>query len=95
VTTTTGAASSTVTVMAENFAFSPATVTIKVGDKVQWTFREGSHTTTSGASGTADGRWNQVITPEAPATVTFGQAGQFAYFCAFHPGMTGTVIVQT
>ena len=85
----------TVTVSAENFGFSPAAITISVGDTVQWVLSDGSHTTTSGAAPTPDGLWNQVITAEAPVSVTFDQAGQFRYYCRFHAdSMQGTVVVE-
>ena len=94
-TTTAPAGGSTVTVGAENFGFSPAAVTISVGDTVQWVLSNGSHTTTSGAALTPDGLWNQVITAEAPVLVTFDQAGQFPYYCRFHAdSMRGTVVVE-
>lgn len=94
-TTTAPAGGSTVTIGAENFGFSPATITISVGDTVKWVLSEGSHTTTSGAAPTPDGLWNQVITAEAPVSVTFDQAGQFRYYCRFHiDSMRGTVVVE-
>jgi plastocyanin len=66
-----------------------------VGDTIQWLLREGSHTTTSGTAPAPDGGWNQVITADLPVEVTFTQAGEFAYFCRFHPDfMQGTVVVQ-
>jgi plastocyanin len=94
-TTTAPAAGSTVTIGAENFAFSPATVTIKAGDTVQWVLRDGSHTTTSGTFAAPDGRWNQVITADAPVSIKFDQPGQFLFYCRFHPdSMRGTVVVE-
>ena len=94
-TITTSAGGVTVMVGAQNFAFSPSTVTINVGDTVQWLLREGSHTTTSGTAPAPDGGWNQVITADLPVEVTFTQAGEFAYFCRFHPDFVqGTVVVQ-
>jgi plastocyanin len=95
VTTTAPAGGSTVTIGAENFGFSPSTVTISVGDTVQWVLSDGNHTTTSGAAPTPDGLWNQVITAEAPVSVTFDQAGEFRFYCRFHPdAMQGTVVVE-
>ena len=84
-----------VSIGAENFGFSPANVTIKVGDSVQWILREGNHSSTSGSAPSPDGGWNQVITADAPVSVTFDQAGQFRFFCRFHPdSMQGTVVVE-
>jgi len=94
-TTTAPAGGSTVTIGTSNFSFSPATVTVSVGDIVQWVLNDGSHTTTSGVAPTPDGLWNQVISADAPVSVTFDQAGQFPFYCRFHPDfMQGTVVVE-
>jgi plastocyanin len=72
--------------------FSPNPISIKVGDNVTWT-NNGSvtHTSTSNT-----GAWNTGnLTPGAiSAAVTFNTTGTFAYHCAIHPSMTGTVIVS-
>lgn len=92
--TTGGEGGDVVDVFAEDFAFNPSMVTIKVGDSVRWNLSSGSHTTTSG-TGTPDGRWNQAIAEEAPVVVTFSEAGEFPYYCRFHPDfMSGTVVVE-
>jgi plastocyanin len=72
-------------------SFSPATLTINVGDTVTWTNADDSpHTVTAGSGGFDSG------TMEAGATFsfTFEEAGTFAYVCAFHDEMLATVIVQ-
>jgi len=70
-------------------------VTIKVGDTVQWVQRLGVHTTTSGSPTAPDGLWDQLITAEAPVSITFDQAGQFQFYCRFHvDSMLGSVVVQ-
>ena len=85
----------TVTVGAEDFAFSPATLTIEAGDTVQWELRDGSHTTTSGDPPTGDGLWNEVITVDIPVSIPFDEPGEFRFFCRFHPdAMQGTIVVQ-
>ncbi|MGH8925525.1 MAG: cupredoxin domain-containing protein [Acidimicrobiia bacterium] len=90
-TTTTAGPATSVTITATNFAFSPSSVTINIGDTVQWVLGSGSHTTTSGAFPNPDGRWDQTIT--APVAVVFTQSGQFNFFCRFHPDMQGTIVV--
>ena len=93
--TTVGGGGATVTVGAENFAFSPATVTVKAGDTVQWVLRDGSHTTTSGTAAAADGRWNEAITADAPVSIPFAEPGEYPFFCRFHPdAMRGTIVVE-
>lgn len=94
-TTTSGApAGEVVDVFAEDFAFAPAEVTVRVGDSVRWNLSSGSHTTTSG-SGTPDGRWDQAIAEENPVVITFAEAGIFPYYCRFHSDfMSGRVVVE-
>ena len=85
--------------------FSPATLTIGVGDTVRWTWASSFHNVASGASCSAN---SQFCSPNnmncAAGTLsnsgavyqhTFTQAGTFAYFCSQHcaQGMTGTVNV--
>lgn len=83
------AAVSTVTIA--NFAFSPDTVTIGVGDSVTWTNGDGTaHTATAG-----DGSFDTgSIAAGASETVTFDTAGTFPYICSIHPTMTGSVVVE-
>jgi plastocyanin len=73
------------------FAFSPATVTISMGDSVTWTNQDGTaHTAT--ASGTFD---SGNLAGGASYTATFSTAGTYDYLCSIHPTMTGRVVVQT
>jgi len=83
-------AQSTVNVSIENFSFSPASISVSAGDTVVWTNNDSvAHTVTStdGAFDTGD------IAPGASASVTFENAGTFAYICSIHPSMTGSVDV--
>jgi plastocyanin len=94
---TTGAVSEggDVSVSADDFSFSPATVTVSVGDSVTWTLAGGAHTTSSGSTPDLDGLWDQALTADAPFTFTFEEPGTYEYFCRFHADfMTGTVIVE-
>jgi plastocyanin len=73
----------------EGFAFSPATVTVNVGDTVTWTNNDGTaHTATGSGFDTGN------IAGGASDSVTFQSAGSFDYVCSIHPQMTGTVVVQ-
>jgi plastocyanin len=78
-----------------DFAFTPATRTIAVGDTVIWRFNSGSHTTTA-ERGQAE-RWNSgPRTTPAGQTFrhTFNRPGRFQYFCIPHAGfMRGVVTV--
>lgn len=78
-----------------DFSFSPSRVTISVGDSVTWNLAGGTHTATSGTAPEGDGIFNQTLNASAPFTFTFEEAGEYPFFCRFHPDfMTGTVTVQ-
>ena len=69
--------------------FDPNEVEVSVGDTVQWTnVGNVGHTVTfdegpDSGSLASDDRFDH----------TFEEAGEFAYVCAIHPAMTGTVTV--
>jgi plastocyanin len=72
-----------------SFAFSPATITVTAGDTVTWiNGDEVAHTATG--SGWDSG----TIAAGASGSVTFATAATFAYECAIHPAMLGTVVVK-
>ena len=75
----------------QNSAFAPATTTIRVGDTVAWTNRDAfSHTSTSDT-----GAWDTgVLRAGGSGSFVFTVAGTFAYHCAIHAFMHGTIVVQ-
>jgi len=84
-----------------NNFFSPATVTVRVGDTVTWNWNSGgiNHSTTSGACPpcTPDGHWNSGLKGSGTFSHTFtsGDAGTRPYYCTVHGAfMTGTVQVN-
>jgi plastocyanin len=88
VTTTASAAEVAADISVEGFAFVPARVTITLGETVRWTNMDAvGHTTTSD-----DGSWNDSLSQPFEFTPT--EAGTFEYFCAIHPEMRGTLIVE-
>ena len=75
----------------QGYAFSPSSITINVGDTIVWTnYDSASHTVTSN-DGTFD---SGSIANGNTFSFTFTSAGTFDYYCAPHPGMTGSVTVQ-
>ena len=92
------AASSGTPVTIVDFAFSPESVNVSVGDTVTWTNTGSSqHTSTSGAPGAPDGTWDSgTLSNGGTFSHVFGQAGNFHYYCRFHgaSGMTGVVSVH-
>lgn len=75
----------------QNFAYSPSTITVKVGDKVTWTNKD-----SIGHSATADnGSFDTGVLQQGQSgSITFHKAGTFTYHCSVHPTMKATVIVQ-
>lgn len=86
-------AAQTKTVAVKNNAFSPATVSIKKGDKVTWRWTQGgvSHNVTP-AKGGAGSR--TTATKGYTFTKTFTKAGTFTYVCTLHSAMKSTVKVR-
>lgn len=77
-----------------NYSFSPASVTVKVGETVMWVNDTAVPHTSTSDSGSAL-TWDSSAISSAGGTysMTFTKAGTFAYHCAFHPFMHGKVIV--
>jgi plastocyanin len=74
----------------DNFAFAPATLTVKAGATVTWTNRdEEPHTVAA-----TDGSFHSPgMGTGATFSHTFPTAGKFDYVCSIHPSMHGTVVV--
>ena len=75
----------------DNFSFSPGVVTVPAGGRVVWVNRDDvPHTVTaSGKTFTS----NALDTDEQFSRV-FPAAGEFDYYCAIHPHMTGRIVVK-
>lgn len=78
-------------IVIESMRFSPASLTVKRGDRIVWENRDlFPHTATSNAKAfdsedlAATGSWTYVA--EKP--------GDYAYHCAYHPTMTARLIVR-
>ena len=73
------------------FNFSPASVTVAVGDTVTWTNSDDVPHTATADGGAFD---TGTLDNGGTNTVTFSTAGTFPYHCSVHPQMTGTVVVE-
>ena len=73
------------------FSYSPANLTVAVGDTVTWTNSDAqAHTATA-----TDGSWDTGnLGNGASGSVTFPTAGSFPYRCDIHPDMTASITVQ-
>lgn len=89
------AAAKTATVTIKGFAFSPATLTVSKGTVVTFTNEDSTtHTVTSGANRTKDGKFDMQVSGSNETQITFDTAGTFAYFCSIHSSMVATVVVN-
>ncbi len=84
--------SSDVSIEINGFAYSPATIKIKKGTTVTWTNKDQvRHNVVSDEGNELSG---QLLAQGESYSHTFDEVGTFAYHCAPHPRMMGTVIVE-
>ena len=86
-----GARAADYTIHIDNFAFTPAALTIKSGDKVTW--KNGDDIPHNVVSSDRSAFRSKVMDSGQEFSFTFTAAGSFEYFCALHPHMKGVVIV--
>jgi len=80
----------TVNVTIKDLKFSPEPIAAKVGDVIAWKNDDStSHTATLDAGECDAGS----ISAGATAALAFNVAGTYAYHCAIHPSMKGTIQV--
>jgi plastocyanin len=85
-------AGQTVEVSIEKYTYTPAEVTIRVGDTVKWINRE-KRTSHSVVFPQEGGRESERLFPDESWQREFTQAGRYPYTCGPHPEMKGVVIV--
>jgi plastocyanin len=81
------------TVAIQDFAFSPANITVKVGDTVTWTNKDSTAHTVTADTASADAPASGNVAQNGTYTFTFKKAGTYIYHCAIHPNMQGSVTV--
>jgi plastocyanin len=74
-----------------DFAFSPRTVEIRIGDRVTWTNRDTVEHTATARNGSFD---TGLLGEGESRSIRFTVAGTYRYICTPHPNMTGTVVVR-
>lgn len=74
-----------------NFSFEPATITVPVGTTVTWTNNDAANHTVTADDGSFK---SESLGSGATFSQTFATAGTFAYHCAIHSTMKGTVVVN-
>ena len=74
----------------DNFTFSPAVLTVKLGTTVTWKNHDDiPHTVVSA------GKFrSKTLDTDDGFSFTFTAAGEYKYFCSLHPHMTGMIKVE-
>ena len=86
-----GAAAPSRSVLIEDYAYKPATITVTAGTEVTWTQKDDDpHTVPSDDGSFESGGLGQGDTFKH----VFSKPGRYAYHCTAHPFMKGVVIVK-
>ncbi len=73
----------------DRIAYTPVQISAHVGDTIEWVNADiVAHTATA-----RDKAWDVMIMPNAKKSVVLKTAGTIAYYCKFHPNMTGQITV--
>lgn len=85
-----GGGASAVTIA--DYKYGPPSLSVAAGTTVKFTNQDSTpHTATSKQSGAFE---TGSIDTGKSATITLDKPGTYAYFCAFHPFMKGTITVE-
>ena len=90
--TAAGAAASPATVQIDNFAFTPATLTVTAGTTVTWKNDDDSPHRIGDKNGTFK---SAALDTDDTFSHTFAAPGEYLYICTIHPYMAGTIIVKS
>jgi plastocyanin len=82
-------AGETIRVTIEKMMFDPPKISAHVGDTIEWASSDFVvHTATA-----KNKDWDVTIPAKGIGRVTLEHPGDVAYFCRFHPNMTGEILV--
>jgi plastocyanin len=86
----TPASAETIKVTIDKVAYAPVSITARVGDTIEWSNADiVAHTSTA-----RDKSFDLMVMPNKKQTLTVKKAGEFDYYCKFHPNMTGHISVK-
>ena len=75
----------------DNFTFNPQQITVKAGTKVIWTNNDDIPHTVTSKTGIFK---SKALDTDDKFSFTFTTPGTYSYFCALHPHMTGSIVVE-
>src|ERR1051326_5529791 len=80
----------TIQIIIDKLVNTPAEVTAKVGDTIEWINKDVlAHTATA-----KNGDWDVMLPPKKNGTLVLKKAGTIEYYCRFHPNMKATLTVE-
>lgn len=80
----------TYTVTIQNMAFGPLPAGLRVGDTIEWVSNDiFVHSATA-----RDKSFDIELKPKQHARTVLKTAGAISFFCRYHPGMTGRLVVE-
>lgn len=87
------AAAETVKVSIDKLVFSPADITAKVGDTIEWINKDVvAHTATLSKTSLLKA-WDVIIPAKKTAELKLTEAGTMDYYCRYHPNMKARIVV--
>ena len=79
----------TIQIVMDNLVISPAEVSVKAGDTIEWINKDVfAHTATA-----RNGDFDVNIAPKKTGTSVLKKAGTVEYYCRFHPNMKGVLTI--
>jgi plastocyanin len=81
-------------ILIKNFAFSPASLTIRTGTTVTWLNQDGAQHQIASDPVTPSAFNSDPLADGTSYQFTFTKPGTYTYHCTIHPSMKGTVIVE-
>lgn len=80
-----------VEVSVDNFTYNPQQITVKAGTTVVWINHDDIPHTVTSKTGVFR---SKALDSDDKFSFTFSTPGTFPYFCALHPHMTGSIVVE-
>jgi plastocyanin len=74
------------------YRYRPTQIKVKVGSKITW--KNASNTEHSVTSRTKAWKFNKLLKTKKSLSFVFHKTGTFKFYCRFHPGMMGKVVVH-
>ena len=79
----------TIQITMEDLVISPAEVSARIGDTIEWINKDVfAHTATA-----RNGDWDVTLPPKTTLDSVLKKAGTIDYYCRFHPNMKATLVV--